>query len=89
MVALTAAIKKANSAKSVDVVKVLGGLRFESLRGARYLREEDHQANMGLYVGYTAKNPKYKGFLVLKDVVEVPAEKVWMPADKVLEMQPK
>jgi branched-chain amino acid transport system substrate-binding protein len=89
MVALTAAIKKANSARSEDVVKVLGGLRFESLRGARYLREEDHMANMGLYVGYTAKNPKYEGFLVLKDVVEVPAEKVWMPVDKVLEMQPK
>jgi len=64
-------------------------LRFESLRGARYLREEDHMANMGLYVGYTAKNPKFKGFLVLKDVVEVPAEKVWLPVDKVLEMQPK
>jgi branched-chain amino acid transport system substrate-binding protein len=89
LIALTTAIKKANSAKSEDVVKVLGGLRFESLRGARYLREEDHMANVGLYVGYTAKNPKYKGFLVLKDVVEVPAENVWMPADKVLEMQPK
>ncbi len=89
LVALTTAIKKANSAKSEDVVKVLGGLRFESLRGARYLRDEDHMANVGLYVGYTAKDPKYKGFLILKDVVEVPAEKVWLPADKVLEMQPK
>ena len=89
LVALTTAIQKANSAKSEDVVKVLGGLRFESLRGARYLREEDHMANVGLYVGYTAKDPKYKGFLILKDVVEVPAEKVWLPADKVVEMQPK
>jgi hypothetical protein len=87
--ALSAAIKKANSAKSEDVVKVLGGLRFESLRGARYLREQDHMANVGLYVGYTAKDPRYKGFLILKDVIEVPAEKVWMPVAKVKEMQPK
>jgi branched-chain amino acid transport system substrate-binding protein len=89
LVALSAAIKKANSAKSEDVVKVLGGLRFESLRGARYLREQDHMANVGLYVGYTAKDPRYKGFLILKDVIEVPAEKVWMPVAKVKEMQPK
>ena len=89
LIVLATAMKKASSTKSEDVVKVLGGLRFESLRGARYIREEDHMANMGLYVGYTASDPKYKGFLILKDVVEVPAEKVWMPVDKVLELQPK
>jgi len=89
LIALTTAIKKANSAKSEDVVKVLGGLQFESLRGARYLREEDHMANVGLYVGYTAKDPKYEGFLILKDVVEVPAEKVWMPVEEVKKLQPK
>ena len=89
LVALAAAIKKAGSAKSEDVVKVLGGLRFESLRGARYLREQDHMANVGLYVGYTAKDPRYKGFLVLKDVIEVPAEKVWMAVEDVKKLQPK
>ena len=46
-------------------------------------------ANVGLYVGYTGKDPKYEGFLILKDVVEVPAEKVWLPAAEVLKMQPK
>ena len=89
LIALTTAIKKANSAQSEDVVKVLGGLRFESLRGSRYIRKEDHMANMGLYVGYTAKDPKYKGFLILDNVVEVPAEKVWLSADQAMELQPK
>lgn len=89
MIALTTAIKKAGSAKSEDVVKVLGGLRFLSLRGPRYLRGQDHMADVGLYVGYTAKDPRYKGFLILKDVVEVPAEMVWMPVAEVKKLQPR
>jgi len=89
MIALTTAMKKANSDKSEDVVKVLGGLRYASLRGSRYIRAEDHMANVGLYVGYTAKDPKYKKFLILKDVVEVPAEKVWLPIAEVKRLQAK
>ena len=88
LIALTAAIKKAGSAKSETVVKVIGGLRFESLRGPRYIREQDHMANVGLYVGYTAKNPTYEKFLILKDVVEVPAEEVWLPVAEVKKLQP-
>lgn len=88
MLALTTAMKKANSTKSVDVVKVLGGLRFESLRGSRYIRAQDHMANVGIYVGYTAKDPKYKKFLILKDVVEVPAEKVWLSVEELKKIQP-
>jgi branched-chain amino acid transport system substrate-binding protein len=89
MLALTAAIKKAKSAKSADVVKVLPGLRWNSLRGPRYIRDVDHQADVGIYVGYTKKDPKYKNFLVLKNVVEVPAPDVWMPVEKVKKLQPK
>ncbi len=89
LIVLTTAIEKAGSAMSEDVVKVLGDLRFASLRGARYIRAEDHMANVGLYVGYTGKDPKYEGFLVLKDVVEVPAESVWLPVAEVQKMQPK
>ncbi len=88
LIALTTAIKKADSAKSEDVVKVLGGLRFLSLRGPRYLRAQDHMADVGLYVGYTAKDPKYKGFLILKDVVVVPAQMVWLPVAEVKKLQP-
>lgn len=46
-------------------------------------------ANVGIYVGYTAKDPKYKGFLILKDVVEVPAEKVWLSIEQLKKVQPK
>ena len=38
--------------------------------------------NCGIYVGYTVKDPKYEGFLIMKDVVEVPAEKVWRSVDE-------
>jgi branched-chain amino acid transport system substrate-binding protein len=89
MLALTTAIKKAKSAKSEDVVKVLSGLRWDSLRGPRYIRGQDHQADVGIYVGYTKKDPKYKNFLILDNVVEVPAPDVWMSVDKLKELQPK
>lgn len=89
LIALTTAIEKAGSIDSDVVAKTLGGLEFNSLRGPRYIRAEDHMANVGLYVGYTAKNPKYKKFLILNDVVEVPAEKVWLSVDEVKKLQPK
>lgn len=87
MIALTEAIKKANSVDSEQVVKVLGGLKFKSLRGERYIREVDHMANVGIYVGVTTKDPNYKEFFIMKDVVEVPAEKVWMSVEEVKKLQ--
>ena len=86
---LREAIKKANSTDSEQVVKVLGGLKFQSLRGERYIRAIDHQANVGIYVGYTTKDPRFKKFLIMKDVVEVPAEKVWLSEEEVKKLQPK
>jgi branched-chain amino acid transport system substrate-binding protein len=89
LIALTTAIEKAGSIDSDQVSKALEGLKFESLRGSRFIRAEDHMANVGIYVGYTAKARKYKDFLILKDVVEVPAEEVWLSVDEVKELQPK
>ncbi|MGD2125711.1 MAG: ABC transporter substrate-binding protein [Desulfobacteraceae bacterium] len=89
MIALTTAIEKANSIDSDDVVKALEGLRYASLRGSRYIRAEDHMANVGIYVGYTSKDAKYENFLILKDVVEVPAEKVWLSVEGLKSVQPK
>ena len=89
LIVLTTAIQKANSIDSDDVVKALEGMRFKSLRGDRYIRAEDHMANVGIYVGYTAKDPKYEGFLIMKDVVEVPAEEVWLSAEDAKALQPK
>jgi branched-chain amino acid transport system substrate-binding protein len=87
LIALTDAIKKAGTADSDAVVKALEGLKFKSLRGERYIRPEDHMMNCGIYVGVTAKDPKYKDFLVMKDVVEVPAEKAWLPVEEVKKVQ--
>jgi branched-chain amino acid transport system substrate-binding protein len=89
LIAVTTAIEKAGSTDSDKVAAALEGLRYPSVRGSRYIRAEDHMANVGIYVGYTAKDPKYKDFLVLKDVVEVPAEKVWLSVDQLKKVQPK
>jgi len=35
----------------------------------------------------TTKDPNYKGFLIMKDVKEVPAEKVWLSVEEVKKMQ--
>jgi len=43
--------------------------------------------NAGIYVGTTAKDPKYKDFLIMKDVVEVPAEEVWFSLEEVKKLQ--
>jgi hypothetical protein len=87
------ALKKAvDTAKTFDadkLVKTLEGMKWTSLRGERYIRAVDHMANVGIYVGTTGKDPKYKNFLILKNVTEVPAEKVWLSADEAKKLQPK
>jgi branched-chain amino acid transport system substrate-binding protein len=87
MIALTEAIKKANSTDSDMVVKAIEGLQFKSLRGDRYIRAEDHMMNAGIYVGTSGKDPNYKEFLILKDVKEVPAEKAWLSVEEVKKLQ--
>jgi len=88
LLALTQAMKQANSVDSEQLVKTIEGMHFKSLRGDRYIRAEDHMANVGVYIGYTAKDPTYKDFLVMKDVVEVPAEKTWLSVEEVKKLQP-
>jgi branched-chain amino acid transport system substrate-binding protein len=89
LIALSDAMKKANSTDPEQVVKVLGGLHFKSLRGDRYIRAEDHMANVGIYVGTTAKDQKYPDFLIMKDVKEVPAEELWLSVEEVKKLQEK
>jgi branched-chain amino acid transport system substrate-binding protein len=89
LLALKKAVDIAGSTDSEKVSKALDGLKWTSLRGERYIRAEDHMANVGIYVGVTAKDPKFKDFLVLKDVVEVPAEKVWMSVDEIKALRAK
>jgi hypothetical protein len=44
-------------------------------------------ANVGIYVGVTTKDPQYKDFLIMKDVVEIPIEKTWLPVEEVKKLQ--
>lgn len=87
LIALTEAIKKANSIDNEQVVKQIGGLKFKSLRGDRFIRAEDHMANVGIYAGTTTKDPRFKEFLIMKDVVEVPAEKVWLSVAEIQKLR--
>lgn len=89
LIALTEAMKKSNSTDSEQVVKVIGGLKFKSLRGERFIRAEDHMANVGIYVGTTTKDSQYPDFLIMNDVVEVPAEQVWLSVEEVKKLQEK
>ncbi|MEI8182418.1 MAG: ABC transporter substrate-binding protein [Desulfomonile sp.] len=87
MVVLAEAIKKANTIDSDQLVKTIAGLQFKSLRGDRYIRAEDHMANVGLYVGLTGKDSRFPEFLIMKEVEEVPAEKVWLSVEEVKKLQ--
>ncbi len=69
------------------MVKALEGMPFRSLRGMRYNRAEDHMADVGIYVGYTAKDARFKDFLIMKDVTQVPADMVWLPVPEVKKLQ--
>ncbi|MBI5252045.1 MAG: ABC transporter substrate-binding protein [Desulfomonile tiedjei] len=87
--ALVEAIKKAGSLDSDKVVRALEGLHFKSLRGDRFIRAEDHMADVGVYVGWTTKSPKYENFMIMKNVTLVPADTVWMAVDEVKKLQPR
>ena len=89
LLALKKAVDTAKTLDSDKLVKTLEGMKWTSLRGERYIRAEDHMANVGIYVGTTAKDPRYKDFLILKDVTEVPAEKAWLSVEEVKKLQPK
>lgn len=87
LIALTEAINKAGTLDSDKVVQALEGLHYHSLRGDRYIRAEDHMADVSVYVGVTGRDKRFPDFLVLKNVTSVPAEMVWLPVDEVKKMQ--
>ncbi|MBI5896103.1 MAG: ABC transporter substrate-binding protein, partial [Desulfobacterales bacterium] len=89
LLVLKKAVDTAKTFDSDTLVKTLEGMKWTSLRGERYIRAEDHMANVGIYVGTTAKDPRFKNFLILKDVTEVPAEKAWLSVEEVKKLQPK
>jgi branched-chain amino acid transport system substrate-binding protein len=89
LLALTEAIKKAGTIDSDKLVQTIEGMHWRSLRGDRYIRAEDHMADVGVYVGVTGKDSRFPKFLILKNVTLVPAEMVWMSVDELKKLQPK
>ncbi len=89
LLALTEAIKRAGTIDSDKVMQAIKGKVWRSLRGDRYIRVQDHMADVGVYVGVTGKDPRFPNFLILKNVSYVPADMVWMPVDEVVKLQPR
>ncbi len=89
LLALAEAIRKAESLDSDKIVQAMEGMPWKSLRGSHYIRREDHMADVGVYVGYTTKDPRFEKFLILKDLTVVPAEQVWMSVDDLKKVQPR
>lgn len=76
VMALAAAAEEAGSVEGVPVSEALSGLTFDALRGELTIRECDHMANVGEYVGISTQDSPY-GIPILRDVAYIPAEEVW------------
>lgn len=86
VLALKAAAETAGTTEGAAVSAVLGGLTFDSLRGELTIRDCDHMANVGEYVGLTSNDSEY-GFPILVDVQYVPAEELWNSCEEIEEMR--
>jgi len=74
---LRAGVQKANSLDPDKVSDALSGITVESLRGPITIRKADHMGSVPVFVGTTAASKDFP-FRVLKDVVRVPGEQVWL-----------
>ncbi len=78
------AVEKTNSFDTEKVVDALEGLEVDSLRGSgRFIRKEDHQANVGSYIGVVAWDPIFPDFALWRDAVYVPGDQVWRPESEI------
>lgn len=83
---IAAGIRKAKSTDSEKLVEAFQSLEVETPFGKITYRAEDHQSNMGTYVGRT-KNDGGKGVVV--NHVYMPGDKFMPPADEVKKLRPK
>ncbi len=88
MLAWRAAVEKAQSADPIAVAKTLKGLEFIGLRGNNHIRAVDGQMNCPTYFGRLVDLPGFP-FAVMKSVIEIPAEKTWLPEKEVLSRRAK
>jgi branched-chain amino acid transport system substrate-binding protein len=85
---LKAAIEKAKSTSTEEVIKAMEGLSLDSLRGKFSIRALDHMGTVPCYQGVIAKDPKYP-FKIWKDLSRIPGEEVIRPEQSVREVWKK
>ena len=81
--AYKAAVQKAGSVEPEAVVQSLKGLEFTGLRGPGIIRAVDGQMNCPVYFGRIFYNSEQNNYN-MDSIVEVPAEKTWLPEADVL-----
>jgi len=85
---LKAAIEKAKSISTEEVIKAMEGLTLDSLRGKFTIRPLDHMGTVPCYQGVIAKDPKYP-FKIWKDLSRIPGEEVIRSEESVREIWKK
>lgn len=86
VMALAAAAEEAGSVEGEAVSGALGGLTFDALRGELTIRECDHMANVGEYIGVTSFSEEFN-LPIMTDVTFVPAEDVWDSCEEIEAMR--
>ncbi len=75
--------KKAGKIDKEALIKALEGMSLDSPVGPMAIRGCDHQLELPMYFGVTAKNPKYD-FLVAGDVQVIQAKDYMPTCDEVI-----
>ncbi len=84
---LATAAEQAGSVEGDAVAAEIPNLVFTSLRGELTVRECDHMANVGEYVGVTSQNSEYDGLPILTDVRYIPAEELWDSCEDIIKIR--
>ena len=75
--------KKAGKVDGEKLIDAIEGMTVDSPVGKVTLRAYDHQALLPMFLGVTAKDPRFKDFLIVKDIVTVPGEELVLSVDEV------
>lgn len=79
-------VEEAGSLDPEELIDVLEGYEFDSLRGPVTIRAADHQASVPVYSGTVKQDPDV-GFATWTNVREIPGEEVWLSEEEVQQQQ--
>jgi branched-chain amino acid transport system permease protein len=78
------AVRHADSFDTEKVVNAFEGLEMDSLRGPGcIIRNEDHQASVGCYIGLVAWDDSFPDFALWANATYVPGDQVWRSAAEI------